>query len=112
MREIALFSGKIYTAGTNFTRPPAVTVATNLNSDNKSKKAGTTFLVQSHAFSGGRNSRKSVLVFGVDMLVRHKWNYILIVFIISTDGYTKYLRKRNDKHPINQIGLVMVYTFD
>ena len=33
MREIALFSGKIYTAGTNFTRLPLVTVATNLNSD-------------------------------------------------------------------------------
>ena len=33
MREIALFSGKIYTAGTNFTRPLVVTVATNLNSD-------------------------------------------------------------------------------
>ena len=32
MREIALFSGKIYTPGTNFTRPPVVTVATNLNS--------------------------------------------------------------------------------
>ena len=32
MREIELFSGKIYTAGTNFTRPPFVTVATNLNS--------------------------------------------------------------------------------
>ena len=32
MREIALFSGKIYTAGTNFTRSPVVTVATNLNS--------------------------------------------------------------------------------
>ena len=29
MREIAFFPGKIYTAGTNFTRPP---VATNLNS--------------------------------------------------------------------------------
>ena len=28
MRKIALFSGKIYTAGTNFTRPPVVTVAT------------------------------------------------------------------------------------
>ena len=33
MQEIALFSGKIYTAGTNFTRPPVVTVATNLNSE-------------------------------------------------------------------------------
>ena len=33
MRGIALFSGKIYTAGTNFTRPPVVTVATNLNSE-------------------------------------------------------------------------------
>ena len=30
MREIALFSGKIYTAGTNFTRPLGVTVETNL----------------------------------------------------------------------------------
>ena len=33
MRDIALFSRQIYTAGTNFTRPPVVTVATNLNSD-------------------------------------------------------------------------------
>ena len=33
MHEIALFSGNIYTAGTNFTRPPVVTVATNLNSE-------------------------------------------------------------------------------
>ena len=32
MREIALFSGEIYTAGTNFTRPLVMTVATNLNS--------------------------------------------------------------------------------
>ena len=27
-----MFSGKIYTAGTNFTGPPVATVATNLNS--------------------------------------------------------------------------------
>ena len=33
MQEIALFSGKIYTVGKNFTRPPVVTIATNLNSD-------------------------------------------------------------------------------
>ena len=32
MREIVLFSGKIYTPVTNLTRPPVVTVATNLNS--------------------------------------------------------------------------------
>ena len=32
MREIAMFFGKIYTAGTNFTRLLVVTVATNLNS--------------------------------------------------------------------------------
>ena len=32
MHEITLFSGKIYTVGKNFTRPPVVTVATNLNS--------------------------------------------------------------------------------
>ena len=33
MQEINLFSGKIYTASTNFTRPPVITIATNLNSD-------------------------------------------------------------------------------
>ena len=33
MQEKMLFSWTIYTAGTNFTRPPVVTVATNLNSD-------------------------------------------------------------------------------
>ena len=32
MQENTLFSGKIYTAGTNFTRPPVATVVTNLNS--------------------------------------------------------------------------------
>ena len=32
MRETVLFAGKIYTAGTNFTRLLVVTVATNLNS--------------------------------------------------------------------------------
>ena len=31
MREIVLYSAKIYTAGTNFTRPPVMTTATNLN---------------------------------------------------------------------------------
>ena len=32
MQEIALFSRKIYIVCKNFTRPPVVTVATNLNS--------------------------------------------------------------------------------
>ena len=32
MQENTLFPGKIYTAGTNFTRPPVAPVATNLNS--------------------------------------------------------------------------------
>ena len=32
MQEIALFSRKIYTAGTNFTRPLVVRVATIINS--------------------------------------------------------------------------------
>ena len=32
LQEIALFSGKIYTAGTNFTRPSVAMVVTNLNS--------------------------------------------------------------------------------
>ena len=31
MQESRLFSGQIYTAGTNFTRPPVATVVTNLN---------------------------------------------------------------------------------
>ena len=35
MRVIALFFGKIYTPETNFTRPPVVTVATNINSASK-----------------------------------------------------------------------------
>ena len=34
MQEITLFLGKIYTAGKSFTRPPVLTVATNLNSAN------------------------------------------------------------------------------
>ena len=34
MQEIALFSGKIYTVGKNFTQPLVVMVATNLNSEN------------------------------------------------------------------------------
>ena len=42
MREIALFSGKIYTAGTNFTRLPVVTVATNLNSGWDQNQIGQT----------------------------------------------------------------------
>ena len=37
MREKMLFSWKFCTAGTNFTRPPVVTVATNLNSEHKGK---------------------------------------------------------------------------
>ena len=32
LQEIGLFSKKFYTAGTNFTRPPVATVATNLKS--------------------------------------------------------------------------------
>ena len=32
LQEHALFSGKIYTAGKFFTRPPVVTVATNFKS--------------------------------------------------------------------------------
>ena len=35
MQDIALFSRKIYTAGTNPTRPPVVTVATNVNPEEK-----------------------------------------------------------------------------
>ena len=33
MEETALFSGKIYTADKNFTRPPVATVATNFKSE-------------------------------------------------------------------------------
>ena len=44
MRDIALISRKIYTAGTNFTRPPVVTVATNLNSAKGFKRKSTSLL--------------------------------------------------------------------
>ena len=39
MREIALFSGKIYSAVTNFTRPLFMTVVTNLNSATHGRKS-------------------------------------------------------------------------
>ena len=51
MWEIALFSGKIYTAGTNFTRPPVVKVATNLNS----VKVVTKVVCSSRRYSESRN---------------------------------------------------------
>ena len=35
MLEAALFSGKIYTADKNFTRPPVATVVTNSKSDGR-----------------------------------------------------------------------------
>ena len=57
MREIALFSGKIYTAGTNFTRPPVVTVATNLNSE--AHLGGN----DDNARAGHDNAMLSVLLF-------------------------------------------------
>ena len=43
MQEITLFFGKIYTAGTNITRPPVVTVATNLNSAKDGMNCGAYF---------------------------------------------------------------------
>ena len=42
MQWITLFSVKIYTVGKNFTRPPGVTVATNLNPAWKDKRGETT----------------------------------------------------------------------
>ena len=45
MREIALFFWKIYTAGTNSTRLPVMTVATNLNSDEDDYVQPLTILV-------------------------------------------------------------------
>ena len=38
MQEFALFSGKNYTVGTHFTRPPVVIDATNLNSAKPNKQ--------------------------------------------------------------------------
>ena len=49
MQEIALFSGKIYTAGTNFTRPPVVT---NLNSEMTIEKEINLKTMSSFSFSG------------------------------------------------------------
>ena len=46
MEETALFSGKIYTADKNFTRPPVATVATN------SKSAGSD-AISAETYGGG-----------------------------------------------------------
>ena len=51
MREIALFSGKIYTADTNFTRPPVATVATNLNSVHNSNLSSSKVNLGVHELS-------------------------------------------------------------
>ena len=51
MREIALFSRQIYTPETNFTRPPVVTVATNLNSASLSSLISAIIIIISLSLS-------------------------------------------------------------
>ena len=64
MQENTLFSGKIYTAGTNFTRTPVATVVTNLNSANTRLllfyifQSGTLSLQQIYVTSPFRNKLK------------------------------------------------------
>ena len=51
VQENALFSGKIYTAGNIFTRPPVVTVATNFKS--------VSYITESHDPLAGLGEDKS-----------------------------------------------------
>ena len=56
MQEITLFFGKIYTAGTNFTRLLVVTVATNLNSEYQVVEKFLTEELVGETSSSGSNS--------------------------------------------------------
>ena len=48
MQEMALFSGKSYIAGTNFTQPPVATFVTNLNSAKKNGIGGSVWILSVH----------------------------------------------------------------
>ena len=50
MRETALFSGKIYTADKNFTRPPVATVATNSKSESAIYQNGAPISMSEYIF--------------------------------------------------------------
>ena len=66
MQEIKLFSRKFYTIGTNFTRLPVVTVATNLNS-------ASTF----------------PLVLNAITLILAPWSQINVIIWLSSNGLSK-----------------------
>ena len=72
--EIALFSGKIYTAGTNFTRPLVAAVATNLNSAmQKTQKALTYY----SSTSNRSCSRECTMM----LLNSSTWMDVIIIFV-------------------------------
>ena len=72
--EIALFSGKIYTAGTNFTRPLVAAVATNLNSAmQKTQKALTYYSSTSNCSC----SRECTMM----LLDSSTWMDVIIIFV-------------------------------
>ena len=72
--EIALFSGKIYTTGTNFTRPLVATVATNLNSAmQKTQKALTYYSSTSNCSC----SRECTMM----LLNSSTWIDVIIIFV-------------------------------
>ena len=59
MRKFALFFGNIYTAGTNFTRPPVLTVATNFNSG--SVKTNTKHFGLFHAITKSKRNHNHLV---------------------------------------------------
>ena len=80
--EIALFSGKIYTAGTNFTRPLVAAVATNLNSAmQKTQKALTYYSSTSNCSC----SRECTMM----LLNSSTWMDVIIILyrFVSTEPY-------------------------
>ena len=80
--ENALFSGKIYTAGTNFTRPLVAAVATNLNSAmQKTQKALTYYSSTSNCSC----SRECTMM----LLNSSTWMDVIIILyrFVSTEPY-------------------------
>ena len=76
-QEIALFSWKIYTAGTNFTRPPVVTVATNLNSAGDIPiKPPNTFLLKNNQVLSPQTNYESIRHYWA--LSTHDWGTLLV----------------------------------
>ena len=97
MQEIALFSGKIYTAGTNFTHPSVVTVATNLNSVRE-------YILNTNGVSEGKDPYCPTLpqsagcrVVGHQLGKRKYFQSFLIYYFLKLCIFTKVVLTSSDK---------------